>query len=366
MTSNTTYVSSIENKYKRAKLNNVIRSLSDYVDCSSPDETCQEYGLLAYEGPIYKDLVIHGDKKPKKANTPVIVSNTFLGTIDINGDLKITNDTLNEVSTDIEYGYVWNGDYDHPVSYTASPVSASCTSCYWCDNTVTCKCIYPDVQCCDEFGPYIERITCTSYFTQVHERCVFKDAYKATYPSIENVQGGISNDAGTISGHGSIPFSFWDDYSELMQVDGDVYTSAVTTCYYFSGNNLCYCFEIYYDGWISWDSTSCSGSMSLSNSQPDGINVGPFLCGFDADNAKMLWDKNPSTFTACLTLGPYVDGYSGHMDGYVYSDSGCYRLLPDSCCQLMVCMNTCRYCTVCIKQKIRDIQNNVCIHERYL
>ena len=55
MKEETTYVSSIENRYSRAKLNNDIHSLDDFVSFTTNDKTEQEYGTIDYCGPLLLD-----------------------------------------------------------------------------------------------------------------------------------------------------------------------------------------------------------------------------------------------------------------------------------------------------------------------
>ncbi len=86
------YVSSEEDKMKQAKLNNVITSLRDYVSCTTPDSTLQDFGTLEYEGTIRLGQVICGSRKPRAANVPIISdNNVFLGYLDENGNLTVSN-----------------------------------------------------------------------------------------------------------------------------------------------------------------------------------------------------------------------------------------------------------------------------------
>ena len=92
------YVSSIDNKLKQSKLNNVILSLDCLVSCSTNDKTEQNYGVIEYSGPISPGQVIKGSKKPMKSGTPVIADNIFLGVINNDGDLTVSKtdtDTIN-------------------------------------------------------------------------------------------------------------------------------------------------------------------------------------------------------------------------------------------------------------------------------
>lgn len=374
--SNTTYVSSIENKYKRAKLNNVIKSLSDYIDCSSPDETNQDYGLLKYNGPIYKDLVIHGNKRPKKTNTPVIVSNTFLGTIDINGDLKITNTCANNSIVSV------CDIYEAP-QYSAAPVSG-CSSAYWCDATVVTCCI-TCCQCYDADGPYIERVSCCTWRTPVHERCVFNNAYK-TVAALDGDYGYLANKYidfdnntyfyDTTCSLGAEPN--WKGYSidRSYGARGSYYAGSLDYGYYWS--NGCLCYRVVY----SMNSTEQDLAKNVScwvddSTNRSGIGTyagydGPFMTGIDVDTGKMKWDKLPSNVS--VTVNPSSNMYycsyfcvAGNDKScyHTYLTTGAYSASKVRANQLMVCMNTYRCCTLCVVSKLRNIEC-LCIHERYL
>lgn len=97
----TTYVSSERNDIKQSKLNNVIKSLSDFVSCTTNDCTVQDYGEINYDGEITIGQVIKGTKRPRRANVPVISqNNVFLGYLDGAGNLTVRNNlqTLNTAS----------------------------------------------------------------------------------------------------------------------------------------------------------------------------------------------------------------------------------------------------------------------------
>lgn len=86
------YVSSEADKMKQSKLNNVITSLKDYVSCTTPDSTIQDFGTLEYEGTICLGQVIKGNKKPRATNVPIISdNNVFLGYMNENGNLTVSN-----------------------------------------------------------------------------------------------------------------------------------------------------------------------------------------------------------------------------------------------------------------------------------
>lgn len=111
-------ISSIAEKDKQTKLNNVLESLDSFIDNSTNDYTQQEYGVLSYTGTITKGQTIYGNKPAKKSNTPVIYKNTYLGKIADNGSLKIVNDTCSLFT------------------YTANYIVGSCnlaTSVFNCD-----------------------------------------------------------------------------------------------------------------------------------------------------------------------------------------------------------------------------------------
>lgn len=368
--SNTTYVSSIENRYQRAKLNNVIKSISDYVDCSSPDVTTQDYGLLQYDGPIYDGLVIQGDKKPKKANTPVIVSNTYLGNIDINGSLKISNSTLNNSAITTSVSYL-------NLTYSAQQISSSCSSCFWCDNAQV-KCCVTCCNCCDSEGEYIERTTCCTWCWCQHERCVFENAYYGSSAiefdaNLYTQCGSIWTSYDTMTGRLPITCGIDNNYHQydLITFDESHFDVYDMNRYYFCNNKLYYCGEYEIAGYACISGNSgFYGGWSDGTVTVSATCVGPFMCGFDTSTGKMQWNCNPSNFS----MGNYTGGIMASSDtgdgDYIsgwYFDavtSGTFspNLKRD---RLMVCANTCKCCTVCVVSKLRKI-DNIHIYERYL
>lgn len=172
-----TYVSSIKNQYKKAKLNNVIQSLNCFVSCTTPDVTQQDYGIICYCGKIAKGQYIKGNKPPKKADTPVIVSNVWLGTIDNNGNLLIENTYSSEAS--FVTTTQWLGNMSGcPISITMDPNAPSgCSSYYRHDNNIVCG---PYVTCTqeeDDEGKYISEVSTTCTWTPYHEYCYIACAF---------------------------------------------------------------------------------------------------------------------------------------------------------------------------------------------
>ncbi|MBQ2173741.1 MAG: hypothetical protein II453_01325 [Alphaproteobacteria bacterium] len=157
------YVSSIDNKLKQSKLNNVILSLDCLVSCSTNDKTEQNYGVIEYSGPISPGQVIKGSKKPMKSGTPVIADNIFLGVINNDGDLTVSNNCQTKSSwsvdskyQDITYDFTWLGT-------VSSCYQCTLTSCNTCCSTTTLD--GWEVTC-----------TCTTYCYNINEVCYFPTA----------------------------------------------------------------------------------------------------------------------------------------------------------------------------------------------
>lgn len=177
MESQVTYVSSIPNRFKKAKLNNVIQSLNCFVSCSCPDVTEQDYGYICYCGCVYDGQYIKGNKKPQKSGTPVIVNNTWLGTIDNNGYLKVENTCSSEASFVTSTGW-------KDISITFDPNAADGgRSVYGHDAPVVTRSV-TCTECCDERGKYISEVTTTLCCIHYHECCYFCDVF----PGIDDLE----------------------------------------------------------------------------------------------------------------------------------------------------------------------------------
>ena len=113
MTSQVTYVSSVENRYKRSKLNNVIQSLHCFVSNTTPDVAEQDFGIIDYCGPICKGQLIKGNQPAKKAGTPITAMGVYLGDINKDGVLQVTN----------TQSLTWSQSVNTTVT----------TTCGWCD-----------------------------------------------------------------------------------------------------------------------------------------------------------------------------------------------------------------------------------------
>ena len=171
MKEETTYVCSVENRYSRAKLNNVIHSLDDFVSCTTNDKTEQEYGTIDYCGPIAIGQVIHGNKRPRRKNVPVVTtSNVFLGYLNENGDIAVENNkqtqcittntctTKSGTLTALNCTSVTNMDYCGEVS------NCSCSRTYECNGyhvvEVTNEQCWQHIICRDLGYQYPDKVTC--------------------------------------------------------------------------------------------------------------------------------------------------------------------------------------------------------------
>ena len=161
------YVSSEADKMKQSKLNNVITSLKDYVSCTTPDSTIQDFGTLEYEGTICLGQVIKGNKKPRASNVPIISNNNvFLGYLDENGDLTVSN-TKQICSTCTSLtvgGSAYAGVYPSSITECDTKCTLSCTCCV--ENkieknvftTITTTCICDCCIICENMQQCIYRI----------------------------------------------------------------------------------------------------------------------------------------------------------------------------------------------------------------
>lgn len=143
------HVSSIDDRVKRQKLNNVLDSLNDLVDYSTNDKTKQDYGQIQYCGNLVLGQEIQGTKKPRRQDVPIVTtSNAYVGMMQPNGSVMVEN------------GYT---------------LSASCTSCTCKQARVSMGAqtlpweVYPAYNCCcnDSYcwtdccnGAHVEGINC--------------------------------------------------------------------------------------------------------------------------------------------------------------------------------------------------------------
>lgn len=173
MTSNVTYVSSIDNREKRSKLNNVIESLNKFVTCTTPDVTCQNYGTLSYCGPICVGQFIQGDKKAMKAGTPVTAMGVYLGKVNNDGLLKIENIenvTFSECTCPATITVTRN--------FTFDPSAAGGQSSYFSDSGWVCCMTHTTDSCTDSCGVchVVDVWTCT-YTREITDFCAYDNAY---------------------------------------------------------------------------------------------------------------------------------------------------------------------------------------------
>lgn len=387
-----TYVSSEQNRVKKSQLNNVIQSLNCFVSCTTPDKTEQEYGILEYTGTIKKGQVLYGNKKPKKAGTPVIAGGAWLGNIDKNGRLIITNTCSSTSTISVTEGYCC-------IQYNAiQDCSSPGSSCYWCGATYLEGCCITCTPGEDEQGPYVCVNSCCTWVTPVHEKCVFSCAFR-NVPLFEgndrlsfrnkiwcpmhsclcccNVYYRRPLDC-LAAPYCSLP---WVGYTCEHAVRGGFYPAGGSTGYRFDGEKLCYDLSYTFN---SLDEMVCSingsaGPFSTEDTVEErGVgcykgSVGPFLCGFDGSTGKMKWNLNPSTFSLsicptsnmCYYAGLRWYGAEDHCERY------CAYLSNTSACStskvnkaLVVCANSRKYCTLCVSTKLRPV-DCVSIHERY-
>lgn len=165
-------VSSIEDRVKRSRLNNVIDSLNNYVSCTTNDTTSQDYGMISYCGDLKVGQIIHGNKRPRKSGTPIIVSNTYLGLLATDGSLTVENNCCSVI------GYCT----DPPPSFCNINVGYANFS----NASSSCTCPEPTVRCCcrtcenckDECGNcYTLDKTLCEYTTCLIQVCAFSNAY---------------------------------------------------------------------------------------------------------------------------------------------------------------------------------------------
>lgn len=389
-----TYVSSEQDIVKKSQLNNVIQSLNCFVSCTAPDKTEQEYGILSYTGTIKKGQVLCGSKRPRKAGTPVIAGGAWLGNIDRNGRLTITNTCSSTSTISVTEGYCC-------IQYNAiQDCTSPGSSCYWCDATYlegSCITCTPGE---DEQGSYVCVTSCCTWVTPVHEKCVFACAFR-NVPSFETSGAVLCKyllgsyyryyeSIGLVSVNSletwqytvplasltTCPPTHSDNCSHCYTY-GSYYPVGGSTGYRFDGENLCYDLAYCIDSKeVLWHVIGdCCWLMDSTERNNVGCytgSVGPFLCGFDVTTGKMKWNLNPSTFS--MSINPTSNmGYCSYLCVTTMDYKYCYctHLSNTSACStskvdkaLIVCANSCKYCTLCVATKLRPI-DCVSIHERY-
>lgn len=204
MTSQVTYVSSVEDRCKRSKLNNVIQSLHCYISNSTPDVACQDFGLIDYCGPICKGQLIKGNQPAKRAGTPVTAMGVYLGDINKDGILQVTNtQSLNWSQSapppQIDVCSYWN----YSLCFCTNATGSSCycehdnglVDCnYTCERSCCicpgCGYICPGCCCPECCRPYtvcyvcIKEVWVCTYTKDVLDCCVFCDVFRGN-PYIE-------------------------------------------------------------------------------------------------------------------------------------------------------------------------------------
>ena len=301
-----THVTSVENKYSRAKLNNVLDSLNCLVSCTTNDVTEQDYGVLDYCGPIVIGQTITGNKRPRKSGTPVIVSNVYLGKIDANGSLVIENATA--VSTSYDIG---GGGYSYRLGLRDSNGGTSycCRdNARWCPPVVTCE------SCKDEYGnKYIlEKTTCV-FKECIHQHCFFN-----------NVRAGCSRyecGACYLAQFG-LPYC------------GECWVTSNSHATWDCCEEVCYFYKT--DAYFYYSNTQCCHATTESN-------FGPFISGFA--NGSIVFAMNPNDIR---TIGNFDMTQSRLC---CFSGIEVYAEAEYTCC-LVIC------------RTIRNI-SNICIHTRY-
>ena len=191
MTSQVTYVSSVEDRYKRSKLNNVIQSLHCFVSNTTPDIVEQDFGLIDYCGPICKGQLIKGNQPAKKAGTPITAMGVYLGDINKDGVLQVTNTQSLTWSQSVNTTITTTCGYcDIHLLFDPSGSGSSCycvtdhghTVDYAC--TRSC-CICPGYEGASSICYVCIREVWTCRYTKsVLDCCVFCDVYRGD-PSVE-------------------------------------------------------------------------------------------------------------------------------------------------------------------------------------
>lgn len=321
MTSNVTYVSSIDNREKRSKLNNVIKSLSDFVTCTTPDVTCQNYGIIDYCGTICKGQIIPGNHKSMRSGTPVTACGTYIGKINGDGNLKVDNNACV-----ISFSECQTGTVTKATTLTVDPSAASEDSNKYTDTgEIACPVEYCGYSCKDSCNI----IHCFETFTCVYVRCftdhcVWKNAYPGLDSCFENFctnrvctciqmigdckctwQGGRDACNGCTYLAQPAGFPIYNPYEEAA-------CSIEPICGYRNvfiqnpGTSCCgrYCINCY-----DWGVTSVHTSVCVSSVMDNCIY--PTICwGFDANN--IIW------FCAKYGLGTYFHYNRFICDAYDY------------------------------------------------
>lgn len=163
---NQKFVSSVKDKYARAKLNNVIDSLSCFVSNTTNDKTKQDYGTINYCGVLELGMKIKGDKIP--ASPGVVVTGTLsdgtpivVGTINQNGELVVEDTIAYRTTQSIQSGI---SSINMSVSIGAGN---NCYNCY----TATKNC-----ECCSSNSGVADGWNYTTYCTCI--QCTYMNCYK--------------------------------------------------------------------------------------------------------------------------------------------------------------------------------------------
>ena len=148
------HVSSIEDRIKKQKLNNVLDSLNDLIDCSYNSKTCQDYGQLCYEGSLTLGQTIEGTKQPQRQNVPIVTtSNVYIGDISSNGSMIVKNNfclSANCTSCACKQANVCVRTNTSCPHYTPTNECYNSTYCWTeCNNTAHVEGVNCHIICCD-------------------------------------------------------------------------------------------------------------------------------------------------------------------------------------------------------------------------
>lgn len=338
MNDQVTYVSSVKNTYKKAKLNNVIQSLNCFVSCTTPDVTEQDYGVICYCGKVAKGQYIKGNRPPRKAGTPVIVSNIWLGTIDNNGNLYVENASSSEAS------FVTTEQW-RDIQMTFNP-SATGSSYYYCDSPrrygphITCAC------CHDDRGDYMLEVSTTCTCTTYHEKCFYAQAF----PGLAVMEEGDNYCRWR---------AFGGTHSEWYGNSHEGAITAATTQYIWCNGALYY--NIYYRAynhvWYDDDYEECYEYCV-------GQTYGPYLHGW-CNGHLCISGVASQGLSTTVKVEYYENGHSVQTDYYT-----CYLNKQSSYCasdtgHISVSDNPvfCNQFEVC--RCIRQLEDEVCFCVRY-
>lgn len=193
-----TYVSSINDRVKRQKLNNVIESLDCFISCTTNNKTLQNYGEMSYCGAIVPGQVVEGSRRPRRSNQPILTTtNAYVGSLNDAGNLIINCSPLVITGTSCTYttnktGTPSASDRTNIGDVDKFEVVSHCSNCCVVNTNdlcvLSCDCLRHTI-CCTLWNTYA---ACSIFNTQTQSGIGWVDGQSAIVCADGCLYGNVS------------------------------------------------------------------------------------------------------------------------------------------------------------------------------